>query len=350
LSQCPSGVRAGNGPAFEGGGSGNYRGVVARTRCYRAGVLTDEDFAVADVSEHLDEPETVVWVHLCAPDRDDLGLVADELGLHELAVEDAVNPRQRPKLDRYPHHAFLSTYAVSFEPDSGELVTSEVGAFLTPRALVTVCKDDTFDIEAVVARWDSSVDLAKHGVAFLVHGLLDYVVDGHFDAVQSLDEAIEALEDDLFVPSADQETLQRRSFELRKSLVLLRRVVLPMREVVNTLLRRDLHLVDEAMGPYFQDVYDHVLRATEWTESLRDLVTSVLETNLTIQGNRLNVITKKVTSWAAIIAVPTAITGFYGQNVPYPGFGKPAGLYASTVLIVGLSVLLYWLFKRNDWL
>jgi magnesium transporter len=130
----------------------------------------------------------------------------------------------------------------------------------------------------------------------------------------------------------------------------LRRLVLPMREVVNSLLRRDLGLVDAAMGPYFQDVYDHVLRATEWTESLRDLVSTILETNLTIQGNRQNTIMKKVTSWAAIIAVPTAVTGWYGMNVPYPGFGQPAGAVASTVLIVILSGALYLLFKRLDWL
>jgi magnesium transporter len=97
-------------------------------------------------------------------------------------------------------------------------------------------------------------------------------------------------------------------------------------------------------------VYDNVLRATEWTESLRDLVTSVLETNLTIQGNRLNVITKKVTSWAAIIAVPTAITGFYGQNVPYPGFSERSGFYVSTAVIIAFSSLLYVLFKRKAWL
>jgi magnesium transporter len=104
------------------------------------------------------------------------------------------------------------------------------------------------------------------------------------------------------------------------------------------------------MTPYWQDVYDHVLRATEWTESLRDLVTTILETNITIQGNRLNVITKKVTSWAAIIAVPTAITGFYGQNVPYPGFGKLGGFIWSSTLIVVISLALYVAFKRRDWL
>ncbi|MGH3672062.1 MAG: magnesium transporter CorA family protein, partial [Pseudonocardiaceae bacterium] len=179
---------------------------------------------------------------------------------------------------------------------------------------------------------------------------LDYVVDGHFAAVQTLDEEIETLEDLLFDDKRSDLSVQRRSFELRKSLVRLRRVVLPMREVVNSLLRRDLHGFDEAMTPYYQDVYDHVLRATEWTESLRDLVTTILETNLTIQGNRLNVITKKVTSWAAIIAVPTAITGFYGQNVPYPGFSHESGFYASTIIIVVLSVGLYVLFRRRDWL
>jgi len=104
------------------------------------------------------------------------------------------------------------------------------------------------------------------------------------------------------------------------------------------------------MGPYFQDVYDHVLRAMEWIESLRDLVSTILETNLTIQGNRQNAIMKKVTSWAAIIAVPTAVTGFYGMNVPYPGFARHSGFVTSMVLLVVLSGGLYLLFKRLDWL
>ena len=123
-----------------------------------------------------------------------------------------------------------------------------------------------------------------------------------------------------------------------------------MREVVNTLMRRDIGLVPAEMTPYYQDVYDHVLRASEWTESLRDLVSTIVETNLTIQGNRLNVITKKVTSWAAIIAVPTAVTGFYGQNVPYPGFARHSGFVVSTILIVALSGGLYLAFRRRGWL
>ena len=124
-------------------------------------------------------------------------------------------------------------------------------------------------------RWSpagTSPDLTGNGVSFLLHGLLDLLVDDHFRAVESLDEAMEELEDLLFDDRPRGKEVQRRTFEIRKSLVLLRRVVLPMREIVNTLLRRDLHVVDDAMAPYFQDVYDHVLRAAEWTESLRDLI------------------------------------------------------------------------------
>jgi magnesium transporter len=202
----------------------------------------------------------------------------------------------------------------------------------------------------MLARWDESKDLAEHGVSFLLWGLLDDIVDGHFEAVQSLDTEIESLEDLLFDERPQEREVQRRSFELRKSLVLLRRLVVPMREVVNSLMRRDLHVVDQGMAPYYQDVYDHVMRATDWTESLRDLVTTILETNIAIQGNRMNLAMKKVTSWAAIIAVPTAITGFYGQNLPYPGFAAHWGFWFSSALIVVISLSLYWSFRRRDWL
>jgi magnesium transporter len=323
---------------------------MALTRSYVAGVLTDDNFPMADLSEHLEQEGTLVWVDLCEPDRADLQLVADELGLHALAVEDATSERQRPKFERYSGHEFISAYAVRLDMTTGSLKTAELAVFVTPNALVTVRKEDGFDIEELMRRFDDVADLTKYGVSALLYALLDFVVDGHFETVQSLDEEIEKLEDLLFDDKPHDSAVQRRSFELRKSLVELRRVVLPMREVVNSLLRRDIGLVGEEMTPYYQDVYDHVLRATEWTESLRDLVTTILETNLTIQGNRLNVISKKVTSWAAIIAVPTAITGFYGQNVPYPGFGHHSGLITSTALIVVLSVSLYFVFKRKDWL
>ena len=322
----------------------------ARTRLYRDGRLELEGFPVADISDHLADESVTIWLDLRDPDHDDLAVLSEEFGLHPLAVEDALHHSQRPKLDRYPSHLFLTAYAARLDAGTGELATSELAAFITRQALITVRKDDGLDIGAVVQRWDQNSGLAGFGVGYLLYGLLDYIVDSHFDAVQSLDDCVEVIEDRLFDDIPHNMEVQRRSFQLRKSLVLLRRVVNPMREVVNALMRRDLHIVGDDLEPYYQDVGDHVLRATEWTDSLRDLVTSILETNVTIQGNRLNVITKKVTGWAAIIAVPTLITGYFGMNVPYPGFSEKAGFTASLAAIVLAALALYLVFKRKDWL
>ena len=322
----------------------------ARTRLYRNGQLVSEGFPVDDISEHLADGNSTVWLDLLAPSTQDLEVLSEEFGLHPLAVEDAVHERQRPKLDHYDSHLFLNTYAVWLDTENGQLATSEIAAFVMKRALITVRKDDRLHLDALVERWDQSVEQASHGVSWLLHGLLDHVVDGHFAAVEVLDDSIVELEDVLFQDEPQSKEVQRRSFELRKSLVRMRRVVLPMREVLSSLLRRDLHVIDDAMVPYYQDVYDHVLRVAEWTEGLRDLVSTVLETNLTMQGNRLNEVMKKLTSWAAIIAIPTAVTGFFGQNVPYPGFQQESGFIFSVVLIVVIAGGLYVGFKRKGWL
>lgn len=328
---------------------------MTRTRLYRDGALVAENFPVEDISDHVQEPDATIWLDLCAPGEADLAAVSEEFGLHPLSVEDALHQRQRAKLDRYDDHLFVNAYAVRVS-DAGELSKTEVSAFVTNNALVTVRRDPQFDIEEVVSRWDTlakvngKVNLPRLGVAFLLHGLLDAIVDGHFEAVQQLDEMIDELEDALFDDQVDQTVLQRRSFALRRSLVSLRRVVLPMRELVYSVMRGDAVPMNEALTPYYRDVYDHVLRATEWTESLRDVINTVLETLLTIQGNQLNMVMKKITAWAAIIGVPTAITGFYGQNVPYPGFGHLSGFYVSLAAIIGLSSVLYVMFRRADWL
>src|SRR5215467_9047062 len=235
-----------------------------RTRVYRNGVLEAENFPVADVSNYLADPATVVWFDLCEPTAADLESIREELGLHELAVEDALEEYERPKLDRYKTHLFLAAYSVALDTATGELAAHEVAAFITHDALVTVRKDGGFDIDDVLRRWDNT-NVGEVTCGFLLYGLLDYVVDTHFDAVQSLDAEIEALEDQLFDDNPRDKELQRRTFELRKSLVRLRQKVLPMREVVNTLMRRDVDLVGPDLMPYYQDVYDHVLRATEWT-------------------------------------------------------------------------------------
>jgi len=321
----------------------------SHTRAYRDGALAEENFPLEKLHRYREETDVVVWVDLVRPGQDEIRLVAGELNLDPHAVEDALSAGERAKIDRYPSHLFLNVYAVRLDVDSGELASEEISAFIAERTLITVRPDPRFDMSAVASRLGRA-ELAEYGVGYLVHGLIDVIVDGCFTAVQSLDAAIEELEDMLFDTDVAEDAVHRRSFELRKSLVLLRREILPMREAVNTLMRRDFGLVADGLVPFYQDVHDHVLRATEWTDSLRDMVNSVLDTNLTIQSNRLNLVMKKLTGWAAVIAVPTLVTGFFGQNVPFPGNGRSWGFGVDVVILAVSMVILYVVFKRKGYL
>jgi magnesium transporter len=320
------------------------------TRAYRKGAIDAEGFPITDVAEHLADADTVVWVDLCAPDHDDLRRLAEELGLHELAVEDALDEHQRPKLDHYGTHKFLVTRVVDIDVERGALDESELDAFIGDRWLITVRKDARFPIDRVTKRWDRTSDLAKFGVPYLVYGLLDVVVDGYFDTVQGFDDFYDEVSERIFSEHPVEPSKQRHWFEMRRALVRFHRVVVPMREAVSSLMRRESGAIPDELYPYFQDVYDHTLRVSESTDALRDLVGTIVETNLSLRDYRQNQIMKKVTSWAAIIAVPTLVTGFYGMNVPYPGSAHDWGVYAASALILVTSGLLYVLFRTRDWL
>lgn len=322
----------------------------ALTRVYHKGVLEAEGFPVADVSEHLEQPDTVVWVDLCGPSKDQIHELAAELGLHELAVEDALGPHQRPKLDRYATHLFLSCHAVRVGADGGGLDDTEVDAFINERWLITVRENDGFPIGPVLERWDRSPDLAGNGVSFLLYGLLDVVVDSYFDAINAFDDYYDEVSDGIFAEHPLDPAQQRNWFDMRRAMVRFHRLVVPTREAISSLMRREHEAVTEELYPYFQDVYDHILRVSESSDSLRDLVSTIVETNLSLRDYRQNLIVKKVSSWAAIIAVPALVTGYYGMNVPYPGAGSTWGVVASTSLIVGACVVLYLLFRSRDWL
>jgi magnesium transporter len=322
----------------------------ACTRCYRKGALEAENFPVADVSEHLDEPDTIVWVDLCGPSPEQLHELAAELGLHELAVEDALSEHQRPKLDHYATHLFLSCHAVRVDADEGRLDETEIDAFINKRWLITVRRDEGFSMEPVLQRWDRSPDLLVNGVSFLLYGLLDVVIDGYFNTVQAFDDFYDEISEGIFSERPLSPDKQRHWFQMRRALVRFHRLVVPMREAISGLMRREHHAVSEDLYPYYQDVYDHVLRVSESTDTLRDLVATIVETNLSLRDYRQNQVMKKVTSWAAIIAVPTLITGYYGMNVPYPGYGRTWGVVLSSALIVIMSAILYLTFRRRDWL
>jgi len=331
-----------------------------RTRLWRDGRLEFEDFPIEDVSDYLQEEGALVWLDLCDPDHDLLLKLAGELTLDPHAVEDAISSGERPKATRHATHTFVTVYGTRLDvggnplrgPLDSRLEVSRVSAFVMPRGIVTVRSKHEFDMDQVVERWEDDAELLKLGPGALLHGLLDVVVDGHFETVQLMDDAIEALEDGLFDDHAVTREIQQRTYRVRKELVEMRRVILPMREVVNAVQRHrsEGNGHRSELDGWYSDLYDHVLRVSEWTESLRDMVTTVFETNLSLQDARLNTVMKKLTGWAAIIAVPTAVTGWFGQNVPYPGFARPSGLWTSAIVIVVLAGTLYVMFKRRNWL
>ena len=322
------------------------------TRLYENGRPIAKDFPYDQVASLLDEhPDAVLWLDLFHPTPDDLTLVAREFQLHPLAVEDATVDHERPKLDRYPHHVFLNVYAVDIatEDSHTKFGKTEISVFVTPRALITVRKSPS-DTSKFVTRWEADADLDGGGVGWLLYGLLDVVVDGQYAAAQQLDAAMDQVEDNLLEEGGAPRTTRLRGIEQRKLLAALRRAVAPMPELVGQAMRSDLGLVDTKLRPYYRDVEDHATHTVDEVEHLRDRIDGLLQADTAEQGNALNDTTRKLAAWAAIIAVPTAITGYFGQNLPYPGFEKFWGFVMSTVSIVAISILLYFYLKRRDWL
>ena len=323
-------------------------------RAYRDGVLERADVPLDDVAALVADPGLVLWVDLVADDDAPLRELAPVLGLDPLAVEDATLRHQRPKVDRYAEHLFVAVSAVQ-AADADAVPRSalrwlEIDAFVTPRALVTV-RDPGYDPLPWVRRWEGAASLLKEGVGALLHGVLDVVVDGHIDAVLNLDERVDDLEDDLFdgTPGFDP-ARQRELHVLRRALVRVRLTLLPLREVLLDLSRAEDRVVTAALSPYFRDVYDHVIHGVDAAEGLRDMLAAIFETSLSLQDHQLNTVVRKLSAWAAIIGIPTAVTGWYGQNLPYPGFAKYWGFVMSASLNFALVVGLWYSFRRRGWI
>jgi magnesium transporter len=323
------------------------------TRLYEGGAVVAEGFAPEEIAGRMQErPKAVLWLDLYDPDETDLLAVAAEFELHRLAVEDAVHDHQRPKVDRYPGHLFMNVYAVEVNADrpAPSLDKDEISAFITERALITVRKSPS-DTQKFIDRWDAEAELGvAGGVGFLVYGLLDVVVDGHFEAAGALDEAMDKTEDVILEEGGAPRAVRLYGFALRKTLAALRRSVAPMPDLIAQVMHPDIQLVDDSLEPFYRDVDDHARRATDTIDHARERINGLLQADLTEQSNELNDITRKLAAWAAIIAVPTAVTGYFGQNLPFPGYEKFSGFVASLAMIIVVASGLYWYFKHRGWL
>jgi magnesium transporter len=317
-------------------------------RLYVDGRLEEEGFDPVRIDEILKQPGSLVWLDVEDPTLEKVALLADEFGFHDLAIEDSVHPHQRAKIEQYGSYFFLVAYGVTIE--AGSLAEHEIAAFVGRNYLVTVRKEPAYDLGPVVKRWEANSDLTAEGGGYLLYVLLDEIVDGYFTALDHYEDRAEEVED--AVLEAEQHTqVQAEIFTLRKDLVRFRRMISPLREVLDVMQRRTIGVVTPPLEPYYRDVYDHVLRATDFVDSLRDILSSALEASLAVASNRLNEVVKSLTSWAAIILVPTLIAGIYGMNFEHMpelewfyGYPFALGLMALSALI------LYRAFKKRGWL
>ena len=234
--------------------------------------------------------------------------------------------------------------------ERGDLDETEIDAFINERWLITVRKDDGFSMDPVLQRWDRSPDLAGTGSASCSTVCSTSVVDSYFDAVQSFDEFYDRVSEGIFADRPARPAQQRHWFDMRRAMVRFHRLVVPMREAISALMRREHTAVAEALYPYYQDVYDHILRVTESSDSLRDLVEhhrrdQSQPPRLPPEPDR-----EEGQQLGGHHRRPALITGYYGMNVPYPGFARVWGAVVSTALIVGGTIGLYGLFRRIDWL
>lgn len=291
------------------------------------------------------DPGALVWVSATSPNEERIGAFGREFGLHQLALEDLRKQRQRPKLDTYEGQAMIVAYeAVPEAPDS----VAEIHLFVGTNWVLSVHWTPTPMLDAVRKR----VTQSRDGIATvgqLVYALLDATVDSYFPELDRVSDRIDRLEERVLAGEAERQSLAE-ILSLKRQLLELRRVLAPMRDVANGLLRRDLDLVDADTAPYYQDLYDHLVRVLDQVDLYRDLLAALLDARLTVASNSLNAIMKRLTAFTVVLMVPTLIAGIYGMNFRHmPELSWPIGYPLALGLMVATVVILVTLFRRNDW-
>lgn len=294
------------------------------------------------------EPPPIVWVDVTNPGEAEAAYLRDELGLHPLAVEDCIRGRQRPKLDRYPQYLFIVIYAAAVNPQRDRMALKELHIFVAERFIATVHDDRIEEIGEVIARWRSTPEKLDD-VGSLAHRLLDAVVDDYFPVLAHFAERTERLEGVLFGASSAEDVSS--IMMLRHELVLFRKAVAPQREVLSNILRRDLPFLRPELLPYFQDVHDHTIRVTEEIDSMRELLSALLDAQMTFSANQLNKTMRMLTAWSIILMSMALVAGIYGMNFAVmPELQWRWGYAFALLLMAAIGSMLVVFFHRRQWL
>jgi magnesium transporter len=313
-----------------------------------AGLSLERDVPIEELDEHLKTEDSLVWVDLVDPGPEELSLLLEVFGFHPLAVEDVASGRQRPKIDEYKDYRFVVTYAVR-PSDIEPLELVEVDMFVGRNYLVTVHRGATPALDDAMGRWTRGGAMMREGVGFLVYTVMDAIIDSYFPVIEAIGDQLEELEEELFTAFKDESLpVLLRS---KRTLMLLRRVLHPLRETFSHFLRREQPIFSQATVVYFQDVYDHVLRINDAVDIQRDTVASALDAYMMNQSNKLNLVMKTLTVVSVGAAVANLVFGAWGMNVRDIPFtiGSPAfwGAIVFALVLVGVTLAIG---SKKGWL
>ncbi|HCF99038.1 MAG TPA: magnesium and cobalt transport protein CorA [Chloroflexi bacterium] len=291
------------------------RSVLPTCKVYRNGQSSHGVAHLSEISEVLKEEGSLVWLDVVDPGPNDLKLLQAEFDLHPLAVEDAMHAHERPKIESYDSYWFLVVQGTTLSEDN--IIFHEIAIFAGTNFLVTVRHSPVYGLEEIEKRWHAHPEELKRGAGFLLYTILDTVVDGYLPVSQTFQDRVDELEEALFAGRSQDAEVLPRVFGMKKDAQRFRWAVLPMRDILNPIIRQDLELVGREDLAYFRDVYDHAVLVIDQLDTLRDLVNSALEIHLSVVANRQNDVSKQLTVIATIFLPLTFVTGFFGQNFAF---------------------------------
>lgn len=315
-----------------------------------------EDVEADQLAEAIEAEKALLWVDCAEPSNAQIDSLTGQLQISHLAAEDLHHGGQRTKLEHYREHFHVAVHDCYLAED--KLVTREIDVVFGDGWVLSVRQrsDDAehpapFDLDTVTRRFE--VERTTEPVkdeGFLIWAFLDVIVDRYYDVADRFDDRLDAVEEIVFSTTRGDD-IPKEVFDLRRTMVNFRRVVAPLREVLAAMLRKEADCIGDDAITHLQDVYDHVLRVTDWIETQRDLLTGLLEADLAVVSNRMNQVMKRMTSWGAILLGSTLIAGIYGMNFTHmPELNWTFGYPAAIGSMLLLTVVLYTWFKRRDWL
>lgn len=308
-----------------------------------------DNFPATKISELCLGKENVVWADVSDPTSKDFLELAEEFGFHPLSIEDCRNAHQRPKVEEYPGYYFIVLYEAELVGEHDNLELRELNIFLGENYLVTVHSRPIRAVKTATRLWTEWADRAEQGSGLLAYLLIDAVVDDYLPLLDILSERMDELEDQIF--GEFQPESMHEIFRIKKQLLYLRRSITPLRDVFNTLLRREQPIFARETHVYFQDVFDHIIRVADTIDTLRDMLGSTMDAYLSVAGNRMNMVMKRLTSIATILMSVTLIAGIYGMNFKImPELDWRYGYIFALVSMVAVGLGLYLYLRKIKWL